>query len=183
MDSNKYLFSECRGRPVQYVAPEHFYAAPSEVGGLGLFCKVDLVPGDLWFLSDLSDTRYVRDYYRTGTLEIPETWKDIPAVASLVFFDSHNSALVLCNEPFCRVNHSFAKQNSSCEEDQHSIVVAPIPAHTEIFDPYDYDIVGSLLWKFPELTRWYSDEQLANLNLLRTPAAQDPIAIEFLRQF
>lgn len=183
MDSNKYLFSEYRGRPLQHVAPEHFYAAPSEVGGLGLFCKVDLVPGDIWFLSDLSDRRYVKKYYPTDALDIPEMWIDSPTITSLVFFDSQSSAFVLCNEPFCRVNHSFIKQNSSCDNEQHSVIAVPVPAHTEIFDPYDYDIVGSLLWKFPQLKEWYNSNQLTDLNLLRTPAAQDPIALEFLKQF
>lgn len=168
---------------VQYVAPEHFYTAPSEVRGLGPFSKVDLLPGDIGFLSDLNERRYGKEYYQTHTFGIPQGWTDNPARRSLVFFDFQNSALVLCNEPFCRVNHSFMKQNSSCDEDHHSVIVAPVPAHTEIFDPYDYDAVALLPWKFPHLKEWYQGRQLSEPDLLRTPAAQDPVATEFLRQF
>src|SRR5436305_324354 len=47
------------GREVRVVDPAHFHAAPAGAKGLGLFCDVDLEPGDCWWPHDWSDPRFV----------------------------------------------------------------------------------------------------------------------------
>lgn len=71
------------------------------------------------------------------------------------FVDTASKQLVICTEPFCRVNHGRRGGDANADGDEfgNSIISKHIPAGQEILIPYDYEAVVSILWKFPEFAQ------------------------------
>jgi hypothetical protein len=164
--------------PGRVVAPGHFYAAPAR-HGLGLYCRVDLEPGDRWWLYDFADRDYVHE-----TL----TWHDYQhlnpdrraTIHTLGFLDSVAGVIVLCAEPFCRVNHGGAGVNSASDADGHSYAVRPIRAGEEITISYEYETLRSLVWKFPEFALQIHINDINNDEYMMTRAGDHAAARAFL---
>ena len=170
MMSERYTEAIVDGDVVRVVHPSLFHAAATvdPRKGLGLFCRVDLEPGDCWWAHAFDDPRYVTrvipwaEYERLGEAEQC-------GLQVLSYIDVATRSLVVCTEPFCRVNHGGRDANSISDDSGCSLVTRPIPAGTEITIPYDYDPVLSILWKFPELTARLSPEVLADERVMFGP--------------
>src|SRR5947209_19443857 len=97
------------------------------------------------------------------------------------YIDAATRSVVFCAEPFCRVNHARAGvANSRAEDSGSSVAVVPIPAGTEITIPSDYETLLSLAWKFPALAARLPDRDLTDDIFRFRPAAESPIARDFL---
>ena len=94
------------------------------------------------------------------------------------FVDTASKQLVICTEPFCRVNHGRRGFDANADGDEfgNSIISKYIPAGKEILIPYDYEAVISILWKFPQLASQFSNELLADERFLFS-SAKDPESI------
>jgi hypothetical protein len=117
--------------------------------GLGLVANIDLKPGDIWWQHDWSDPRYVARLIPWIEYEAMSTI-DRAAAERLCYLDIDRRTMVLCTEPFCRVNHS-ALPNSITNADGDSEAIVTIPAGREITISYEYESVLSLVWKFDGL--------------------------------
>lgn len=145
-------------------------------------CRVDLAPGDCWWAHDLTDPRFVaRVIPWVEYLALPAAEKQL--AETLCYVDCGRRALVVCTEPFCRVNHAPASvANSGCDPAGNSVIVAPVPAGDEIVTPYDYEAVVSLAWKFPTFRQRLSDAEWADEAVLFRPASEHPAARAFLAE-
>lgn len=179
--AERYVLATVAGETIRVVNPAFFYAAACSrpERGLGLFCRIDLLPGDCWWAHDFTDPRYVRqvipwpDYERMSDDQKREAER-------LCYVDVATRCLIACAEPFCRVNHSFREANSCTDARGCSIVTRPIPAGEEITIPYDYDPIISILWKFPELRDRFAVEARGNASLLWSPVEASPAIRDFL---
>lgn len=176
-----FCIAKVEGREFQVVDPTHFLSGPSRRGGKGLFCRVSLEPGDLWWAHNLSDPRFV-------SRVIP--WEEYKALQGeekasaeiLCYVDPVRRALIICTEPFCRVNHGrHDEANSGSDAALNSLITSPIEAGKEILISYDYEAVVSVLWKFPELRTRFSPDELEQESLLLSPVLECPRVLEFLR--
>jgi hypothetical protein len=169
------------GREFEVVAPIHFYAAETPDRGNGLFASVDLVPGDIWWGNSYFDRRYVERVIgwneHTARTPAERTADEIKC-----FVDTRLKALVICTEPFCRVNHGRAGFEANADSDQHgnSIITKPVRAGEEILIPYDYEAVVSIMWKFPEFAKQVSQELRSDAAFLFSDVANNPLAKAFL---
>ncbi|CAN5146715.1 hypothetical protein BH11PLA2_BH11PLA2_49630 [soil metagenome] len=161
----------------------HFYSADAGPGrGRGLFCHIDLQPGDAWWQWTLDDPRYIaRVIPWAEYLTLPESERR--KVETLCYFDADAQSLVICAEPFCRVNHATLTANSKSDDDGYSVVTRPITAGTEITIPYDYEAVISIVWKFPSFRQMMTAEQLADTAFLFQRVTDVPLAMQFFNQF
>lgn len=168
-----------KGCSRRVVAPLHFYSAPSQrpQQGLGLYCQVDLAPGDVWWAECLGDARWV-------TRVVP--WVEFQQLSqeeqdrlkSLCYVDAHIRAVVECAEPFGRVNHAGRNANSATDDDGNSVALQAIPAGTEITIPYAYDAVVSVLWKFPHFKSYLAQD--TDEESLLVPVRDHLVAQHFL---
>ena len=101
----------------------------------------------------------------------------------LGYLDCDSRSVVMCAEPFCRVNHAGSDANSTALASGCSSVAKPIPAGTEITQAYDYDLVLSILWKFPELRSELPAEMLEDEDFLFSPVDAHPAVAAFLKRF
>ncbi len=171
------------GNVVSVVEPSHFHAAESQFGGQGLHCDVDLLRGDIWWAHDFSDPRFVariipwEHYLTLSRAQRADAEK-------LCYVNPDLRALIICTEPFCRVNHGSGDA-ANCDSDQslNSIISRHVPAGMELLIPYDYEAVVSVLWKFPELRNSFSLSELETESLLLSPAVDYPQVIDFLARF
>lgn len=177
----QYVKATVGDEPVRVVDPVLFYAAMTPDKGLGLFCKADLEPGDVWWAHDFEDRRFVErvipwhDYQR-----LPESEKRTAEV--LCYIDAESRSLIHCTEPFCRVNHSGREANSRGEDDGNSVVTKLIPAGTEITLPYTYELVQSILWKFPAVRELLPANALENEAILFSPVTEHPAIVRYLER-
>ena len=169
------------GKDFQVVSPIHFYAAPTPDRGQGLFAVVDLAPGDIWWGNSYSDARFVervipwREHIaRTAAERVGDEIK--------CFVDTGLEALVICTEPFCRVNHGRrgGEANADSDESGNSIITRPVRAGEEILIPYDYEAVISIMWKFPEFAKQVPEELRSDAAFLFSDVASNPLAKRFL---
>jgi hypothetical protein len=176
----RYTVARVDGREVRVVDPAHFRAAPAGAKGMGLFCDVDLEPGDCWWPHDWTDRRFVsRVLSWSDYLVLPDNEKRDAEVYG--YIDAATRSVVFCAEPFCRVNHARADvANSRTEETGNSVAVVPMPAGTEITIPYDYETLLSLAWKFPVLAARLPARDLTDDASRFRPAVENDIAREFL---
>jgi hypothetical protein len=182
MTAPKYFCTaEVEGREFQVVDPNHFFSGPSARGGRGLFCRVSLEPGDLWWAHDLSDPRFV---CRVIPWEEYKTLKGAEKATAeiLCYVDPVRRALIICTEPFCRVNHGRNDEaNSGSDDALNSLITSPVEAGEEILISYDYEAVVSVLWKFPELRARFESAELEQESLLLSPVLECPRVLDFLR--
>lgn len=176
----RYCSTRVRDKEVQVVDPGHFYAAESKFGGSGLFCNVDLLPGDIWWAHDFSDPRFVARIIPWAQY-LTLSGQERAEAETLCYVDPFLRALIICAEPFCRVNHG-AGADANCDSDEslNSNISHPVPAGNELLIPYDYEAVVSLLWKFPELKNSFSGQELESESLLLSAAVDHPRVINFL---
>lgn len=179
--AKNYCTAVVGGVEIEVVDPALFHAQPVGTRGLGLFCRVDLAVGDIWWAHDLGDPRFV-------TQVIP--WDEHMSSRSVAraeiekvcYVDPRLQSLVVCTEPFCRVNHASDEgANSCCDPLGNSRVTRPIPAGTEILIPYEYEAVVSLLWKFPDLARLLPPGAWQDHRFLLQSITEWPVAMHFLR--
>lgn len=181
MTAKRFVAAAVNGRPVRAVAPDQFYTAPASGGrvGLGLYCRATLDPGDVWWANDTTDTRFVArvipwpEYLRMEPGERAEAER-------LCYVDPGVKALVICAEPFCRVNHAGAAANSACDADGNSVITRAVPPGEEITIPYAYEAVVSLVWKFPALRDAFTRDELADDAVMFGRATEHPAAARFL---
>lgn len=177
--AKEYAAAILNGQTFPVVHPKHFRSAPTPRKGLGLFCDVDLVPGDYWWVNDLADPRFVakvipwEEYKKLRGAE--KTMAEI-----LCYLDWYLASLVLCAEPFCRVNHSSRRANSSYDAAGNSIITHPVAAGEEVLVSYSYETVGSIAWKFPDFKAQLMSEELAEDAYLLKKVVDDPKAMAFL---
>jgi hypothetical protein len=176
----QYCEAEVGGHTVRVVDPTHFHAAPAGGKGQGLFCRVALDPGDCWWPYRLDDPRFVARVLAWSEYQaLPAAEKRAVEVAC--FVDGAARSVVLCAEPFCRVNHARAgAANSRSDDDGNSVALTAIPAGVEITIPYDYEAVVSLVWKFPAFRDRLTARELADEGFLFRPVAEVGAAAEFL---
>lgn len=167
------------------IDPELFFAqaaaGPKRLG-LGLFCRVALQPGDIWWLHDFEDRRYVERVLTLNELEdLPDPERQ--ELRRLCYVDPQIRRAIICTPPFCYVNHCPRdRANSTCDDQGNSVVTKPILPGEEIVIPYDYDAVISLVWKFPEFADRLESGQLQDEKVLFQNAASFPIARDFLEE-
>jgi len=169
------------GRDFQVVAPRHFYAAPTTDRGLGLFASVDLEPGDIWWGNSFTDPRFVaRVISWEHHMARPQEKRRADEIQC--FVDTASKALVICTEPFCRVNHGRRGFDANADGDAfgNSIVSKHIPAGQEILIPYDYEAVISILWKFPEFAQRVPEELRADEAFLFSSVKDCALTTAFL---
>jgi len=165
------------------VDPRHFRAAPSVLGGMGLFCELDLEPGDIWYLNNPQDPRYVARMVKIeeNVATLSEDWFKQNGVNPILWhYDFILDRLVAATEPFCRVNHSLQNQNSDEDAQGNSYMLSYLKAGSEILDPYDYEAIFSLAWKFREFHKILSEAGNYTNEFLRSPVAESKLAMDFL---
>jgi hypothetical protein len=151
--------------------------------GVGLFANVDLMPGDIWWANALTDQRFVervipwQEHQKRDPQEREEDEIKCYVEASL-------RALVICTEPFCRVNHGSADRSANADTDKlgNSIITVPVPAGQEILIPYEYESVISLIWKFPEFANQLPETMRNDENFLFLNVLESRLAMEFLKR-
>lgn len=178
----EYETANVDGREVHVVSPKHFYSAEVPHMGLGLFANVDLDPGDIWWANSLSDPRFVERMipWESHTNRPVETRKEDEIKC---YFDGASRSLVICSEPFCRVNHGIVGRNANSDTDQlgNSIISCHVPAGEQILIPYDYESVISIVWKFPEFAARVPPEMLSNDSFLFQSVIDCALARDFLK--
>jgi hypothetical protein len=180
---SKYLDSASTGGMEKCVDPRHFKAGPSCLGGVGLFCELDLEPGDIWFLQNPADQRYISRTIRVdgSVTDISKDWFDLNGVNPVLWhYDFLLGSLVSSTEPFCRVNHSILKQNSDEDDHGNGYMLYRLPAGEEILDPYNYEAVFSLAWKFGEFKQLVCEAGYWSDDYLRLPVTESKLAVDFL---
>lgn len=167
------------GRVVPVVDPAHFRSAPVPGMGLGLFCDVDLKPGDIWWANNLTDPRFVQ---RVIPWEEYKTMKpdEKREAEILCYIDTDIRALIRCTEPFSRVNHATDTANSTNDELWNSVISRSVKAGEQILISYDYDAVVSLVWKFPEFVATVPTKALEDETFLLAPVDTNEAALKFL---
>lgn len=180
---SKYLDSASIGGVERCVDPRHFRAGPSRLGGVGLFCDLDLEPGDIWFLQNPGDRRYITRAIKVdrSVSDISKEWWDKNGINPILWhYDFLLDCLVSSTEPFCRVNHSIIKQNSAEDTHGNGYMLCHLPAGEEILDPYNYEAVFSLAWKFGEFRRMLDEAGCWSDDYLRMPVTESALAMDFL---
>jgi len=169
------------GIQLSVVSPKHFYTAPTSDKNMGLFANVSLDPGDIWWGNSYTDCRFVERIIHWDDHVIRSS-DDRHRDEVLCFFDSEFRSLVICTEPFCRVNHGRrgSEANSDCDSYGNSIAITHIPKGREILIPYDYEAVISLMWKFPQFNSTVPACQRANDAFLFASARDEQLAVDFL---
>ena len=179
--TTRYETMNVRGKDFEVVSPRHFYAAHTPDRGRGLFASVDLKPGDIWWGNSYSDPRFVERVisWREHIARDPE---ERIADEIRCFVDTGLKALVICTEPFCRVNHGRrgVEANSDTDEYGNSIICKPVRAGEEILIPYDYEAVVSLMWKFPQFANQIPQELKSDPAFLFSDVVLNPLAKAFL---
>jgi hypothetical protein len=167
--------------PITCVNPSLFYSKPVYGMGEGLFATVDLDPGDIWWVNNFSDPRFVSRViswkYHLGR-DANERQSD----ETLCYVDPELRQLVICTEPFCRVNHGTLGRdaNSSTDAYGNSFIIRPVSAGEEIRIPYDYECVVSLIWKFPEFAKTVPTDLIKDENFLLSKVCEYAQAMAFL---
>lgn len=180
---SKYLDSASIGGVEKCVDPRHFRAGPSKLGGVGLFCDLDLEPGDIWFLQNPADSRYISQTIEVegSVVALSTEWFEENGINPILcYYDFLLDRLVSNTEPFCRVNHSIIKQNSYEGARGNGYILHHVPAGEEILDPYNYEAVFSLAWKFGEFKKIILDAGCWSDDYLRLPVTESRLAMEFL---
>ena len=180
-ETKQYGSTSVAGREFKFVLPEHFYAAPVPTMGLGLFCKVDLAVGDIWWVNSTTDARFVS---RTVSWDEHNRRNEDDRRGDEVncFVDPTSRLIVICTEPFGRVNHGQEGNgaNSGTDEFGNSIITVPVKAGGQILIPYDYESVVSILWKFPDVKRLLPQEVLLDKDFLLSPVKENEEIMKFL---
>lgn len=181
MNTRRTVTAMVDGVAVTAIDPAHFSARPVAGKGRGLFCEVDLQPGDCWWVHDWSDPRWTQRVIPWSEFRLyPPAEQE--AFQVIGYLDHATKNLILCTEPFCRVNHADpATANCESNEQGHSIVTRFIPAGTEITIPYDFEMVLSLSWKFPEFREMLTDQEWADDAILFQSVNDHPKARAFLQ--
>ncbi|MEN9846852.1 MAG: hypothetical protein RIS36_1999 [Pseudomonadota bacterium] len=170
-----------QGREFAVVAPRHFYAAATSQRGLGLFAEVALEPGDIWWGNSFTDSRYVERVISWDEhMARPKEERRVDEITC--FVDTTSKQLVICTEPFCRVNHGRRGVDANADGDEFgsSIISKLIPAGQEILIPYDYEAVISIVWKFPEFAQQLPQELRADEAFLFSNVKDCHLATAFL---
>jgi len=172
---------EHAGKCLNVISPKHFYSAPTVKMGLGLFADVDLEPGDIWWIDSIDDQRFVRKTIPWEEHLLRDA-KERRVDEIQCYVDPERKMLIVCAEPFCRVNHGRRGVHSNAETDSagNSIISQFVPAGREIRIPYDYESVVSIIWKFPEFEQTISSEERLNDSILLSPVMNYPPALRFL---
>ena len=169
------------GQDFKFVLPSHFYSAEVTGMGLGLFCKVDLIPGDIWWINCHTDQRFVKKTLKFDEhlrRQVEERRSD----EVICFVDPDIRTMVVCTEPFGRVNHGVLGRTANCGTDRfgNSIVTLPVQAGNELLIPYDYESVVSILWKFPEVINLFDAVTLKSEHFLLSSVRNHSAIIDFL---
>ena len=164
------------------VDPSYFYSKPVPGMGLGLFCKIDLIPGDIWWAHNLEDQRYVEALFSwEDFLRLEGSRKE--EVQRKCYVDVETRAVIVCTEPFCRVNHGNDETaNSDSDQFKNSLITKPVPADQQILISYNYEAVISLIWKFDTFKSSVPNHLLSDDSFLFSCATDVPIAADFLNQ-
>jgi hypothetical protein len=181
--TKSYDFAELNSQYFRFVAPTHFYSKPVKGMGLGVFCDVDLVPGDIWWLNSMTDQRFVERIvpWEDHKKRNPE---ERGADEIKCYVDPALRALVICTEPFCRVNHAHGNLGANSDTDAfgNSIITERIEAGQQILIPYDYEAVISILWKFPEVAKLLPSNLQQDEAFLLSSVKQHREVMDFLRK-
>ena len=179
--TKRYETVNVRGKEFEVVSPRHFYASRTPDRGMGLFASVDLQPGDIWWGNSYSDLRFVERVIGWREHIARDPAKRV-ADEIRCFVDTGLKSLVICTEPFCRVNHGRrgVEANSDTDAYGNSIICNPVRAGEEILIPYDYEAVVSIMWKFPEFAKQLPKELKSNAAFLFSDVANNPLAKAFL---
>jgi hypothetical protein len=177
----KLVTANVDGKVFEIINPTFFYSCEVPGLGLGLFCHQDLHPGDIWWAHNLNDNRFVEFCYSWQTFEaLKEEIKS--DVKKKCYVDVETREVIVCTEPFCRVNHGNSNTaNADSDESKNSIITKFIPANSQILIPYTYEAVISLVWKFEAFERSLPLELLNNKEYLYSPAVQCKHAMDFLK--
>jgi hypothetical protein len=179
----KYLDSASTGGVEKCVDPRHFHAAPSQLGGMGLFCGLDLEPGDIWFLQNSADSRYFLETIKVDVdvESISREWLERNGIDPILdYYDFRVNGIVKITEPFCRVNHSILNRNSCEDEAGNDCIACHLPAGKEILTPYTFDAVFSLAWKFRGFKQMLTNAGYWENDYLRMPVNESKLAMDFL---
>lgn len=167
------------GKSLTLVKPSLFYARDCNLG-LGLFCQVDLEPGDIWWLNNLEDKRFTRQLIKLQNLDQMDP-NERAHVQKYGYIDVPSRLIVMCTSPFGLVNHANKKNaNSDSDEYGNHIATKAIRAGEEIRVGYEYDAMLSIIWKFPAIASLFSQQQLVNEDFLLSPASAHRTAVDFL---
>jgi hypothetical protein len=99
------------------------------------------------------------------------------------YIDSGSKLIVMCAAPFDLTNHAnTATTNSGSDQYGNSIATKYIKAGDEIRIGYDYDVMLSLIWKFPDIAKQFSQQQLSDPQFLLSPATEHQKALDFLER-
>jgi hypothetical protein len=99
------------------------------------------------------------------------------------YIDLPSGLIVMCTSPFDLTNHANPRNaNSNSDNYGNSIATKAIRAGEEIRIGYEYDAMLSTIWKFPEIAKSFSQQQLSNKEFLLSPASAHPAAVDFLDQ-
>jgi hypothetical protein len=167
------------GEEFRLIDPKLFYAGRCSLGR-GLFCQIDLEQGDIWWLNELNDTRFVKKLISEAEFNrLHPMLKEF--VMTYGYTDPDTKLIVLCTNPFDLTNHAkHAEANSISDKYGNSVASKFIEAGQEIRISYDYDAMLSLIHKFPDLGRLFSLDQLSDPTFLSSPATDHTQAIAFL---
>lgn len=168
-------------RQISVINPLLFYAADVGDMGKGLICKMRLNPQDIWWANNFQDLRYVEKVYNWSEFQQLSDEMKLD-IQRRCFVDINSRDIVLCTEPFCRINHgNMDRANTGSDADGNSIITRQIEPDEELLVPYDgYEAVISIVWKFPDFARQVPEELLSNHNFLFSEAKKYPLAVQFL---